>query len=229
MEVFIKKVVFLDADDSIFDYTQAEEFALKHAMLAAGHYYDADEHLQLYREINKNLWNKFEKGEITSKELRKRRFVKFSTETGHEFDPEEFSGSYLYFLSQSTYEIEDAYELLKYLSEKYEIVIITNGLAEVQRARFEKSRLSKFFNHVIISDEVKCKKPDPRIFKIAMEKSSTNEKSEIMMIGDSLTSDILGGNNFGIETCHFNTQNQDYTDITPTYSVKKLLDIKGIL
>ncbi|MGL5692856.1 MAG: HAD-IA family hydrolase, partial [Peptostreptococcaceae bacterium] len=125
---------------------------------------------------------------------------------------------------------EETEELLSYLSEKYKIVIITNGLLSVQNNRIRNSIVNHYFDEVIISDEIKIAKPDSKIFEYALNTIKHNNKNSVLMIGDSLSSDIKGGFNFGIDTCWFNSnQKLNNSKINPTFEINSLLQLKELL
>ena len=105
--------------------------------------------------------------------------------------------------------IEGAEELLAKLEGEVGLMLITNGLKDVQRSRLAHSTIQHYFSDVIISEEVGSAKPDEGIFNVAFEKMSHPPKADVLIIGDSLTSDIRGGNRFGIDTCWFNPEGRN--------------------
>lgn len=82
------------------------------------------------------------------------------------------------------------------------------------------------FEQVIISEEVGCQKPHPGIFDYAFTNLAISNKSKVLMVGDSLTSDIQGGNKYGIDTCWFNPSRKTNTSgIQPTYEITSLMEL----
>lgn len=107
---------------------------------------------------------------------------------------------------------------------------MTNGLKDVQDNRIRKSIIGKYFENVVVSEEINISKPDPKIFEYALNSINYSDKSKVLIVGDSLTSDIQGGLNSGIDTCWFNPNNIiNNTSIKPTYKITNLMDLKNIL
>jgi len=223
------KWIIFDADGTLFDYDQAEHSALQGAF---EHFnYDfIPEYLGIYRKCNKKLWDAFEIGAITIKALKVKRFELLFEEIGMSIDADEFSHQYLSRLAEGTYLIEGAEELLASLSGKVGLILMTNGIKEVQRSRLSLSSIESYFSDIIISDEVGVAKPDKKIFEIALKNMSIIDKNSILMIGDNLSSDIKGGSNFGIDTCWYNPKHEESNPgIRATYEVKDLADIREII
>ena len=122
---------------------------------------------------------------------------------------------------------EGTFELLDYLKDKYELHIITNGFEEVQTLKMSKSGILDYFNHVITSESVGVKKPNPKVFEFAMQEAKTQPGASLM-IGDNLEADIQGALNVGMQVIHFNSEN--LPDIPQNIiSVTNLLEIKRYL
>ena len=128
------------------------------------------------------------------------------TEYNHntEFDANKFATSYVKNLSNASFLYEESIELLESLYKDYALLIVTNGLKDVQNRRIKKSIIAKYFKSIVISEEVNVSKPDPKIFKYALNCANNIDNQEILVIGDSLTSDIQGGINLGVDTCWYN-------------------------
>lgn len=223
------KWIIFDADGTLFDYDQAEFSALQKAFEHFGFDYNP-EYLGIYRECNKKLWDAFERGRITINKLKVKRFELLLGDIGISIDAVEFSKEYLRRLSKGTFLIKGAEELLASLSGKVGLILMTNGIKEVQRSRLSLSSIESYFSDIVISDEVGVAKPDKRIFEIALENMSIADKSTILMVGDNLGSDIKGGMDFGIDTCWYNPgQEKTNPQIRATYEVKGLDDIREII
>lgn len=197
--------LLIDADDTLFDYDAAETDALAAAFAD----FDIDvqpAHAEAYRQINAALWKAFERGEIAQDILRLERFRQLFQAFGMEVDVEAFSTCYLRHLGQAGHLLPGAIALLEALLGKVGLVLITNGIAGVQRSRLVRSGLERYFDAVIISDEVGAAKPDPAIFDAAFAAMGYPPKTTVLMVGDSLTSDIAGGVAYGLDTCWFNPQ-----------------------
>ena len=208
--------ILFDADGTLFDYDTAEANALQQSFEQLKHPYDVS-YNQIYREINAKLWLAFEQGQVTQDDLRTRRFEELLNTIGSEAPPRTFSNLYLHNLSQQTILIDGAELVLKQLANRCRFVIITNGLTQVQRPRFRDSAIAPLMTDVVISEEVGCAKPDREIFDIAFEKMDHPPKADVLMVGDSLSSDIQGGFNYGLDTCWYNPirkNNEIEADIT---------------
>jgi 2-haloacid dehalogenase len=197
------KWVMFDADGTLFDYERAEFAALKSTYEELGLPFEVA-HAQVYRRINGHMWLDFEKGKISQRRLRTKRFELLFDALQIECDIEKFSRRYLANLALGTDLIDGAETVVSSLYGRAGLLLITNGLSEVQRPRFAHSAVGRYFSHVVISEEVGVAKPDSRIFDIAFEKMGHPYKTDVLIVGDSLTSDIKGGHLYGIDTCWFN-------------------------
>ncbi|MEJ2545513.1 MAG: HAD-IA family hydrolase [Calditrichaceae bacterium] len=126
--------------------------------------------------------------------------------------------------------IDGAHELVEFLSDSTDLVLITNGLTIVQRPRIKNSGMETYFKEVIISEEVGSAKPDPKIFDITFQRLGYPAKDKVLIVGDSLTSDMAGGIGYGIDTCWFNANNKDgHNGVDYTYEIKELSELRQIL
>jgi len=218
-------VVLFDADGTLFDFERAEAYALALAFRDSGIEF-RPRYLEDYSAVNREAWRQFERGEITSAELRVLRFERFCERAAVEEDPRRLSGHYLGRLAEAAFLIEGAAEVVKALSGRCRLAIITNGLTDVQRGRFGRSPISSHFEQIVISEEVGAQKPDPSIFAYTLERMDHRDKETVLMVGDSLTSDIQGGLNFGIDTCWFNPSAQPLPGgAGPTHVVGDLSEV----
>ena len=133
-------------------------------------------------------------------------------------------------LGDGSFLFDGAIELVQDLSKKYTLSIVTNGLSAVQERRIKQSVIAKYFKDIVISEEFGVSKPHPHIFEHAINNLGNFSKDEVLMIGDSLSSDIRGGINFNIDTCWFNpNKSENKTDLTPTYEVDDFEEIRNLL
>ncbi|NQX47481.1 noncanonical pyrimidine nucleotidase, YjjG family [Paenibacillus tritici] len=221
--------VLFDADDTLYDYGMAESHALSHAFSHFGLPTGAQEYAASYQEINRSLWKDLEQGKITSAALRVERFNRLFAAHELKFKPDEFSEAYLRFLGEGTFLIQGAAELCGELAG-CRLAIITNGIKDVQQSRIKGSPLSEVFEAIIISEETGYQKPETGIFDYAFEKLKLADKRKVLMVGDSLTSDIQGGINYGIDTCWFNPLGKPGNpEITPTYEIRSLDELLEIV
>jgi 2-haloacid dehalogenase len=221
--------IIFDADGTLFDYDAAESYAIEATFKYFNLSYE-NAYLENYRRINHLLWLDFEKGNITIPQLKVRRFQLFLNELNLQDDPELFSDQYLNQLSLRHDLIEGADTLLQMLEEKASLLLMTNGIKEVQRSRLQLSAISHYFSDIIISDEVGVAKPDREIFNIAYLRMSAPQKNRVLMIGDNLSSDIKGACDFGFRTCWFNPQKKPADPgIKADFEISRLDQIRGLL
>lgn len=224
------EIIIFDADETLFDFKKSERDAFKNTMLEFEIEYDENHHLKIYHDINAAIWKEFEEGLITQKKLKVERFKRLSEKLNTIFDEIEFAKSYTKHLSYASYLYEDSTTLVENLYKDYRLTIVTNGLKDVQDRRIRKSTIAKYFEDIVVSEEVMVSKPDPKIFELALNNINHTDKSKVIIVGDSLTSDIQGGINSGIDTCWFNPNRiENITNIKPTYEISNLMELKSIL
>jgi len=223
--------LLFDLDGTLFDYDSAEKNALKLTFLEHNLEY-FDDYLKTYRIVNKKIWTEFEQGMITQEEIKKKRFSILADTLNLSMDAVKFSYDYLTQLSRQVQLIEGADELLKKLQPKFKFALVTNGLTIVQKPRISASAIGNYFSEIIISEEIGYAKPDPTFFDITFERIGNPDRDQVMIIGDSLTSDIMGGTLYKIKTCWYNPNGaQASEDVRIDYeisSLEKLLPILNI-
>ncbi|WP_352420160.1 YjjG family noncanonical pyrimidine nucleotidase [Proteiniborus sp.] len=224
------EVIIFDADETLFDFRKSESVAFGNTMLEFNIEYDENHHLKIYSDINTAIWKEFEDGLITQEELKVERFKRLSGKLNVELDEIEFSKSYMKHLSNASFLYDNSANLVESLHKDYKLSIITNGLKDVQDNRIRKSSIAKYFEDIVISEEVRVAKPDPRIFELALNNINCTDKSKVLVVGDSLTSDMQGGINFGIDTCWFNPNRiENKTEIKPIYEITNLMELIQVL
>lgn len=224
------QVILFDADETLFDFRMSERVALKGALTDFGIEYDENYHLKIYMELNTAIWKEFEEGRITQDKLKIERFRRFATELKIEINEFDMAKSYMKHLSQASFLFAGAEELIINLSKDYKLGIITNGLTDVQDTRIRKSVIAEYFETIVISEEAKVAKPDPRIYDLALSNMNHVDKKTVLYVGDSLSSDIQGGFNAGIDTCWVNKEKSENTShIQPTYDIQDLSEILNCL
>jgi YjjG family noncanonical pyrimidine nucleotidase len=228
-------ILLFDADGTLFDYKHAETWALTETFAQYGHRFEPA-YSQLYRQVNDPLWDALEQGAITQDRLKVLRFERLFEELGFDVDPDAFSASYSHqlgmatLLGMATFLIDGAQELVVVLSADHRLLLLTNGLTEVQRPRFSASTIGRYFEGWVISEEVGVAKPDPRIFDIAFERLGQPDKKDVLIIGDSLSSDIAGGIGYGIDTCWYNPNGrQADPSLAVTYEITDLARLPAIV
>lgn len=222
--------ILFDADETIFDFKRSARFALQ-STLENYKIKHNDTHFDIYENINNDVWQSFERLEITAVELRKLRFERFLDAIGEYRDPLAMNQSYLKTLSETHFMLEGALELLENLErKKYRMGLITNGLKEVQRPRLARAKLDRYFEIIVVSDEIGAAKPHEAFFTHTFQEMGLPQKSEVIIVGDSLKADIQGGNNYGVDTCWFNPLGaSNFTEHQPTYQVQKLAELWEIV
>ena len=222
--------ILFDADGTLYDFDKAAVEALKSGFKKYRLEWTTDT-FYIYEEVNKKIWNDFEKGLISTNEIKTERFKRFFDIINvNNVDSIKFSQDYLDFLSQNNYLLEGAKDIVKWSSERFELAIVTNGLASVQNPRFKSSELRKYFKNIIISEEIGFAKPKKEIFDYSFNLLNNPTRENVIIIGDNLTSDIKGGEDYGIDTCWFNPArvNND-SGLIPTFEIKNLKELKNIL
>lgn len=225
-------VIFFDADETIYDYKKAEEHSFKNAIIEFVQLDDKDlqNAYQMYTSINKSLWDDYHRNAISKQQILDTRFVVLFDQLNLDIEGSQFGENYLSKLAESQFLMPHAESVLKELSELCTVAVITNGVASVHRNRIDNSVIKGYIKHLIISgdyDDDEFQKPHPKIFEYAHEiTDSLVEKQRILMVGDSLISDVQGGNNYGIHTCWLNSQAKtNTTDHKPSYIISKLSEL----
>ena len=165
-------------------------------------------------------------------ELLRQRFATFFSPLGIYEDPDIINYNYLTYLSNEVFFIKDAKEVCKKMKEKCKVYVLTNGVERVQKKRLEKSGLLEYIDDVFISETVGSQKPDYSFYEYVYKKIGKPDKTRIIMLGDSLSSDIQGGINFGIDTCWFNPKHIENNKIIGdkiTYEIDNLLEFLDII
>ena len=219
-------VILFDIDDTLLDFPKSEREALCEALMLSGIELD-DEMISTYQKINYELWKALERKEISRDELMTRRFKDFADFYGFNINADKTAKDYLDALGTKIYFIDGARKLLSSLYGKVKMYIVTNGMACVQNSRYKLAGLDKVFDGMFISEEVGANKPDARFFEYVSEHIEGFQKERTLIIGDSQTSDIAGGNAFGIDTCWY-SPNNTAAKYEPTYTVDSLKKVLPI-
>jgi YjjG family noncanonical pyrimidine nucleotidase len=191
-----------DADNTLFDFYAAEKAALSDALSFCGLPF-SEETAVLYSRINDSLWKAYERREITQEELRIERFRRLLDQTSSvSHTAEEVGNCFTDHLGKYAFLLPGALEFVKTVHKVMPIVLVTNGIASVQRARLQKSEIAPYITEAVISGEIGFSKPDPKMLFIAMEKMNVTDKSSVILLGDSLTADIEAARRAGIASIH---------------------------
>ena len=225
------KTILWDIDGTILNFQSAAENSLKNTFRKFGYGEITDELLHMYEEINDVYWCKLEKGEITKEKLLVERFLEFFTKIGVETTRvKEFNQAYLNGLLDTVVFMPEAYETVKKLHPQYKQYIVTNGVKQLQRQKIAKAKIEEFFDGIFISDEIGHEKPHIEFFNYVFDRIPTKNPDDVIIIGDSLTSDIAGGIHAGIHTCWYHPSNEEnHSDIKPEFTVMSHLAFQELL
>jgi len=224
------KVILWDLDNTILDFLLAEKNSLKAAFRELGLGKCTDNMVKLYSSINVKHWEMLERGEIKKKDVYRLRFQEFLNEIGKDANPSELNELYERGICDTVEFIDDSFKILSFLKGKYKQYCVTNGRKDVQKDRLKISKLDTVFDGVFISDVIGYEKPNKGFFDYVLKHIIPCKKDEILIIGDSLTSDMRGGNNAGIKCCWFNPNGKEKPcDLIIDYEIKELSEIRDIL
>jgi 2-haloacid dehalogenase len=224
----------LDADNTLFDFDRAERDALKEALLASGYESFPEDTFSRYHRINEELWKLFERGLVDQEQLRIERFRRLIADLPppqpQSPDPALVGMRYIEALSEKGYLLAHALPVLKGLSSKVPLILLSNGIASVQRRRINRSGIGKYFKDILISAEVGLAKPDPAIFTLAIDRLQCG-KERILCVGDSPSSDIRGGRAAGLDTCWVAPPGSEYPaeEPRPLYTINDLRQLLRFL
>lgn len=224
------KYIFLDLDDTILDFTAAEEIALPKGLREVG-VEPTPDLIARYREINIAEWERYERGEISRETVLVERYEILFRERGISVSAEKAEDAYRKYLGVGHYFIPGAVRLLEYLKSKgYLLYIASNGVAATQDSRLDSAGIRPYFEAIFISETTGHHKPEPAYFDYCFAHIPGFDKTKALLIGDSLTSDIRGGINVGIDTCWYNPAHKPLPEgIRPNFEVFSLQDLENIL
>ena len=221
--------LFLDLDDTILDFHKAERIAITKTIREFG-LEPTEEVLSRYHVINKWHWEQLELGKMSRAEVVENRFGALFAEYGVEADQAACALAYEKNLSIGHYFLPGAEEAVDRLSKKYRLFLASNGTASVQKGRMTSANLYRFFEKVFVSQEIGHNKPSKDYFDACFAQIPGFDPSKAMIVGDSLTSDILGGIRAGIQTCWVNPSHAaGREDIRPDYEIEGLYQLEDIL
>lgn len=229
------KILLVDLDNTLLDFDKAEDKALTKTLLKYGL---SDDTIlkEEFKRINKYYWNQFEKGLISKEKLLEKRFIDFFEKYGHNINEVEVNKYYLNELANSGDLIEHALELLESIKGKVKIYPVTNGVYNTQKRRLALSGLNPYFEDIFISEKIGYQKPRKEFFDYVFEKIANPKKSEVILLGDSLSADIIGGIEYNIDTCLYDPKGETIkTDLYKviqnkvTYVINDLLEFGKII
>ena len=225
------KYLLWDIDGTVLNFLASEAYAIRFLFSKYNLGECSDDMLKAYSEINSKYWKKLERGEMTKQEILVGRFFEFFSLIGADtsisesfnLDYQEALGDYIEF-------VDNAKDILLSQKGKYILAAVTNGTKTAQKKKLRLSGLDSVFDAIFISENVGFEKPNEKYFEFVFEKLGVSDKSEVLIIGDSLTSDIKGGVNAGIDTCWYNpTHKPDTSGLPITYEIDNLGKISEIV
>lgn len=225
------KVILWDVDGTLLDFEMAEKEAIRKCFEVFELGECTDEMIARYSVINRGYWERLERKEMTKPEILVKRFEDFFKTEGIITDcAEKFNSEYQVRLGDTICFCDDAYELVKELKSRVKQYAVTNGTKVAQDKKLDKSKLIDLFDDVFISEDVGFEKPDIKFFEHVWDVIGHYDSDEVIIVGDSLTSDMKGGNNAGIKCCWYNPKGMKNTNgVKLDYEIKKLQEIMGIL
>lgn len=225
------KHIFFDLDHTLWDFDKNSELCFQQIFKEQGLKLNFDSFLKAYIPINFEYWKLFREEKVSKSELRygrlKKTFEKISYAVSDDLI-HTLSEEYIANMANHNYLIEGTIDILEYLSQKYQLHIITNGFKEVQHLKLENSKIKKYFKTVVTSECVGVKKPNPKVFEYALQKANATVKNSYM-IGDSYEADVLGAFNFGIQPIYFDIHKKGDTKENTFITVHTLQELKQYL
>ncbi len=219
-----------DVDGTILDFKAAEKAAIADCFAHFGLPPYTPEMMAQYSAINKHYWEQLELGKVEKSQMLVKRFTDFFEEYQIPCDPQAFNTLYQSQLGEHVVFFPYALETLEKNKGKYKQYAVTNGTATAQRKKLKKSGLNKIFDGIFISDLLGAEKPDPAFFNQVFDAIGNPKKEEILIIGDSLSGDIKGGNNANIATCWFNPKGLTKTlNVQVDFEIASLKELEDIL
>ncbi len=220
--------ILFDVDDTLFDFKETERLALIEFFDACGLDYN-EENLAAYHRVNGSWWARFDRGETTIPELTVGRVTDFFEAVGLKLDPYEFGKKMLGFLGSHSILLEGALELIQSIAPFCKLYFITNGISQVQHGRLDGSPIMHYFSGVFISEEVGFSKPATEFFDYVLSSLGDAPRDKILVVGDSLSTDILGGSSAGLDTCWYNPQKKPVSNTIPKFIAYNYADIAELL
>ncbi len=221
-------VLIFDLDNTLIDFSHSETIALPIA-LESFDIQCKEQDIKEYQKISRTCWVNMEKGLFTKERCVVLRFEQFLEYLGIDnINASDLNKKYLEALSTAVPLMEGTEEVLKKVKGDYVLVMMTNGVKWVQESKIKKSGLDEFFDHIIISDDAGHNKPDIRIYEYMENLIGKFDKDKMLMIGDSVGSDIEGGINYGIKTCFFNPKGLD-CEVDVDYDIRKMIEVLEVL
>lgn len=223
------RTLLFDVDDTLLDFGAAEREALR-LLFKEQDIPLTPEIEAYYKRINQDLWESFEKGKIYRDEVVNTRFSILFKAYNREVDGALLEKSYRRYLEEGKQLVNGAFELITDLQDQFDLYIVTNGVAKTQYKRLRASGLYPLFKGVFVSEDTGYQKPMKEYFDYVFARIAEFDVNQALIIGDSLSADIKGGQLAGLDTCWFNPEmNPNNANFVPTYEIQKLEELYRIL
>ena len=221
------KYLLWDIDGTVLNFKAAEKTAIRSLFGKFNLGECTDSMLGRYSEINKKYWKWLELGKIDKNKMFVERFEEFFKGEGLNTEiAGKFNEAYQLALGDTIVFNDDAYNIINEQKKDSKIIIVTNGTAVAQEKKLELSGIKELADYIFISEVVGYEKPGIKFFENVFSKAGITDLSEALIIGDSLTSDIQGGINAGIDTCWYNPDNiENDSMLEPTYIISNLQEL----
>lgn len=223
-------IILWDIDQTLLDFKKSQEYALQHSFMQFGRKIDDTVQAQ-YDAINHTYWKQYELGKVTKSELLTGRFATLFSQLGMKDIPvEEFQAFYQDALGSVYYFRDDAYQLCSKLKGKVRQYAVTNGVSSTQRKKLRLSGLDQLFDDIFVSEEMGVPKPQLSYFEKCFEQIEDFQKEKTLIVGDSLSSDMQGGNNAGIACCWYNPYKyENDAGLRIDYEIQNLWEVEEII
>lgn len=229
------KAILFDIDNTLLSFDEYVKSAMKSGFEEFGLCKYEDYMFGEFTKTNSELWHSLEKGELSFEELKKIRWNLIFEKMGISADGVAFEKYFRGYLFDSAILIENAQAVLHNLFGKYILCVASNGPFAQQKHRLKISGLLQYFSHLFISEEIGFSKPSKSFFDVCLQRLNSNSDSkiqpeEIMIVGDSLTSDMAGGIQSGLKTCFYNPDSKPIPqEMKINHNIKSLLELTDIL
>lgn len=221
--------IFFDLDHTLWDFEKNSAKTFEHIFKLNNITVELQKFLNYYVSINNAYWRLYRVDKVSKETLRYGRLKDTFDKINYPISDamiDKLSEDYITHLSSFNFLFDGAIEILDYLKSKYSLHIITNGFSKVQHQKLVNSKIDRYFNSIITSEEVGVKKPNPKIFEHALNLVKANV-SRSVMIGDNWEADIMGAKNYGMQAIFCNFENQSVDDSVA--SIQHLLELKKYL
>ena len=222
--------ILWDVDQTLLDFKKSEDYAVRYCFRKFGKE-ASDETVSIYSRINEAFWKRIEKGEINRKDALVQRFEQLFQQIGEQdMDAGAFQKEYAEALGSVYYYLDDSYELVKKLRGKYRQYLVTNGVTLTQMKKLRLSGFDQLTDGIFVSEQIGIPKPHKDFFEKCFSMIPGFCKEKAVIVGDSLSSDMRGGNNAGIATCWYNPAGlKNLSDVKIDYEIRNLNEIWDIL